>query len=215
MVGKGGLGGLQHAPDAGEGEIVARQFRVIAQRQVGDRKLHLLGQLQQQPARHTVFGADVGVDEGIGLHAVDVAQEQAEHLLGEGAVLPDDEGLEQLVEVAEVDREGRDRRNVAVEDLQRVHRLKQILRRLEGEEFAALLEQQRIVRADIARAVGHHALVEIAERALLFRLVIGVGIAQGIVGALAQAGQREQLLMIGQGRVLNDVQRVGHDGSPL
>ena len=72
------------------------------------------------------------------------------------------------------------------------------------------MEQQLIVRTDVARTIGHDALVEITERALSLGLVVFIGIAQGIVGTLPEAGQGEQLLMVGQGRVLDNVQGFGH-----
>ena len=214
VVGKGGLGGPEHTFDAGEGKVVAGLLGVVAQGEVRHGELHLLSQLQQEARGDAVLGADVRVDEGVGLHAVDVSQEEAQHLLGEGAVLSDHEGLQQLVQVAEVDREGGDGRDVAVEDFEGVDRLEQILRRIEGEELAAVFEQQLVIGADIARAVGHDALVEVAERALLPGFVVFVGIAQGVVGALAEAGQGEQLLFIGQGRVLDNMQGFGHGYRP-
>ena len=150
------------------------------------------------------------MDKGVRLDAVDVAQEQSQHLFGIGAVLLDDEGLQQLVQIAEIHREGGDGRDVAVEDLQHVYGFEQILRRLQIQELAAFLEQQLVIGADVARSIGHHALVQVAERAFRLRLVVFVGIAQGIVGALAQTGQSQQFLLIGQGRILNDIQCIGH-----
>ena len=104
---------------------------------------------------------------------------------------------------------------MAVEDLQYIHRFKQVFRRLELQEFAALLKQQIIVGADVAGTVGHNALIQVAERTFPFGFIVGVGIAQRVIGALAQAGQSKQLLMICQCRVLNDVQGFGHVDPPL
>lgn len=101
---------------------------------------HFLGQFQQQPPGDAVLGADVRMDKGIGLDPVDVPQKQPQHLFGEGAILPNDKGLQQPVEIAQVDREAGDRRHMAVEDLQRVHGFEQVLRRFELKEAAAPLE---------------------------------------------------------------------------
>ena len=208
MIGKRGLGGFEHTLNAGQGKVVAGLLRVIAQRQVGDGKLHLLRQLQQNPGGNAVLGADVRVDEGVGLYPVNIAQEEAKHLLGKGPVLLDDKRLQQFVQIAQVHGEGGDGGNMAVENLQHVQRLQQILRRLQLQKFAALLKQQRIIRADIAGTIGHDALVQVAERALSFGFIIGIGITQAVIGALPQTGQRQQLLLIGQGRVLNNIQSV-------
>ena len=99
---------------------------------------------------------------------------------------------------------------MAIEDFQHVHGFKKILRRFKPEELAAFLEQQLVIGADVAGAVGHNAFVQIAQRTLPLSLIIGIGIAQGIVGALAEARQGKQLLLIGQGRVLNDFQCFRH-----
>ena len=93
---------------------------------------------------------------------------------------------------------------MAVEYLEHVHCFEQISGRVKRQELAALLKQQLIVRADIAGAIGHDTLVQVAQRALFPGFIVCVGIAQGIVGALAESGQRQQLLLIGEGRVLND-----------
>ena len=162
MIGKGGLGRFEHAFDACQGKIVAGLFGVIAQRQIGYGQLHLLGELQQDTSGNAVLRADIGMDEGIGLDTVDIAQEQAQQLLGVGAVFLDDEGLQQLIQITQVHRIGGDGGHVAVEDLQHVHGLQQIGGRLQLQELAAFFEQQLIVRADIARTEGHDALVKIA-----------------------------------------------------
>ena len=129
MVGKGGLGRFEHTPDAGVRKIIAGSFGIVAQREVRNGELHFLGQFQQQPPGDAVLGADVRMDKGIGLDPVDVPQKQPQHLFGEGAILPNDKGLQQPVEIAQVDREAGDRRHMAVEDLQRVHGFEQVLRR--------------------------------------------------------------------------------------
>ena len=201
---------FKHAADAGEGKVVAGLLRVIAQRQVRYGQLHLLGELQQDARGDAVLGADVHMDKGVRLDAVDVAQEQAQHLLGKSAVLLDDEGLQQLVQITEIHREGCDGGDVAVENLQHVYCFQQVFRRLQIQEFAAFLKEQFVIGADITRAIGHNTLVQVAERAFCLGYVIFIGIAQGVIGALTQPGQGQQLLFIGQGRILNDVQCVGH-----
>ena len=204
MVGKGGFGGFQHALDAGQGEIVAGPIRVVPQGQVGDRQLHFFGQFQQKAARHGILQPDVGVHEGIRLHPVNIAQEQPQHLLGIGPVLPQHKGLQQLVQITQVNGIGGNGRHVAVEDFQYVHGFQQVLGRVQFQKRAALLKQQRIIRADIPGPIGHHALVQVAQSSFFLGGVIRVGITQGIVGAFAQAGQRDQLLPVGQRGVLYD-----------
>ena len=206
VICKGGLGGLEHAADAGKGKVLAGALGIVFEGDVRHRKLHLLSEFQQEASGNAVLRADVGMDKGVGLHPVDVPQEEAQHLLGVGTVFLDHKGLQQLVQIPQIHGEGRDGGHVAVEDLQHVHRLEQIPGRVKRQKLAALLKQQLVVRADITGTIGHDALVQVAQRALSLGLIVGVGIAQGIVGALAEAGQRQQLLLIGEGRVLNDFQ---------
>ena len=215
MVGKGGFGRFEHAPHAGEGKIVTRLLRVIAQREIRDRKLHLFGQFQQKAGGDAVFRPDICVHKRVGLNTVDVAQEETKDLFGIGAVFLYNKGLKQPVEITEIDREAGDGRDMAVEDLQYIHRFKQVFRRLELQEFAALLKQQIIVGADVAGTVGHNALIQVAERTFPFGFIVGVGIAQRVIGALTQTGQSKQFLVICQCRVLNDVQGFGHVDPPL
>ena len=93
---------------------------------------------------------------------------------------------------------------MAVKDFQHVDRFQQILRGIQLEEIAAFFKKQGIIRTDIARTEGHDALVQVAERAFRFCGVIRVGIPQAVIRAFPQAGEADELLPVGQGRILNN-----------
>ena len=187
---------FQHAFYACKSKIIACFLRIIAKRDVRHCKLHLLCKLKQYPSGHAVLRTDIRMNKRVCLYTVYVPQKQPQHFFRICSVLFDHKRLQKLIQITEINREGCDRRNVAVKYLQNVHCFQKILRRIQLQKITAFFKEQLIIRAYIARSVGHNSFVQVAESAFALCLIVFVRIAETFVSALAEAGERKQLLFI-------------------
>ncbi len=150
-------------------DFLATDIRIVEESQVWRRLLQLGIDAQDHPRDPVVGGPDIRVHKRIGQRAIEVAPEELDLAIQRIVIHAVAETEQQFVELTDVDRHARDRRDMVIGDHQRVDRLVEITRWRQLEILAALRQHDAVVRQYVAWPVRRMSLVEIADDAFLER----------------------------------------------
>ncbi len=161
--------GFVHRSDVGGSlveQTVTTRGWIPLQGEVGHHLGQRLVDSQHRSGDRVVGRTDVGVGKSIRNGAVQEPPQPGDEPV-ETSLIPRlvPERHQQGVDVPEVDRIRGDRGDVVVQDLQQCHRVFEVLRRVQLQEFGSVAQRHGVVGQQIAGAIRRRTFVEVADQA--------------------------------------------------
>ena len=210
VVSKSRVGADHGGLDCQAHELVGCDLWVVLEGEVWNCVHELAVNLKQQSTCTSILWSNVCVAVTASNGAVDVVQEAAQTRFNLCVSHALQEWVNNLVQLANIDRTAGDRRNVVVESGKAPEQVIKGLWLVKAQKLGTVLSKYLVVRADVARTVGSVALTHVVKRVSCKKTIKLSGRLDRMLGVLGSLSQVQNLLLVREVVGSDDVHELAH-----